>query len=110
MHGDDHALGLGIFQHGVEFRAEKSGYFIGKVIDIKKTVTPLAGNDVYLTIDRDLQVATYNILEQFLAGVLVSKIINVKEYEPDEHTKASNFMIAIGDVYYQLFNNSIIDI
>lgn len=83
---------------------------LGKVIDIKKTVTPLAGNDVYLTIDRDLQVATYNILEQFLAGVLVSKIINVKEYEPDEHTKASNFMIAIGDVYYQLFNNNVIDI
>ena len=83
---------------------------LGKVIDIKKTVTPLAGNDVYLTIDRDLQVATYNILEQFLAGVLVSKIINVKEYTPEENTKASNFMIAIGDVYYQLFNNNVIDI
>ena len=82
---------------------------LGKVIDIKKTVTPLAGNDVYLTIDRDLQVATYNILEQFLAGVLVSKIINVMEYKPDDNTKASNFQIAIGDVYFQLFNNNVID-
>lgn len=83
---------------------------LGKVIESKKTVTPLAGNDVYLTIDKDLQIATYNILEQYLAGILVSKIINVKEYKPTETTKASNYMIPITDVLYQLFNNNIIDI
>ena len=83
---------------------------LGKVIESKKTVTPLAGNDVYLTIDRDLQVATYNILEQYLAGILVSKIQNIREYKPTENTKASNFIIPITDVLYQLFNNNIIDI
>jgi len=83
---------------------------LGKVIDIKKTVTPLAGNDVYLTIDSDLQVATYNILEQYLAGILKSKIINQMQYKPDENTKASNYLIAIGEVYYQLFNNNVISI
>lgn len=83
---------------------------LGKVIDIKKTVTPLAGNDVYLTIDSDLQVATYNILEQYLAGILKSKIINQMQYKPDEKTKASNYLIAIGEVYYQLFNNNVINI
>lgn len=83
---------------------------LGKVIDIKKTITPLAGNDVYLTLDSDLQVATYNILEQYLAGILKSKIINQKEYKPTENTKASNFLIPIGDVYYQLFNNNVINI
>lgn len=81
---------------------------LGKVIESKKTVTPLAGNDVYLTIDKDLQIATYNILEQYLAGILVSKIQNIKVYKPDENTKASNFIIPITDVYYQLFNNNII--
>lgn len=83
---------------------------LGKVIDIKKTVTPLAGNDVYLTIDSDLQVATYNILEQYLAGILKSKIVNQMQYKPDENTKASNYLIAIGEVYYQLFNNNVISI
>lgn len=83
---------------------------LGKVIESKKTVMPLAGNDVYLTIDRDLQVATYNILEQYLAGILVSKIQNVREYKPTENTKASNFIIPITDVLFQLFNNNVIDI
>ena len=82
---------------------------LGKVIESKKTVTPLAGNDVYLTIDRDLQVATYNILEQYLAGILVSKIANIKEYKPTETTKASNYIIPITDVLFQLFNNNVID-
>jgi len=83
---------------------------LGKVIETKKTVTPVAGNDVYLTIDKDLQIATYNILEQYLAGILVSKIQNIKEYKPDEDTKQSNFIIPITDVYYQLFNNNIISL
>jgi len=83
---------------------------LGKVIESKKTVFPMAGNDVYLTIDKDLQIATYNILEQHLAGVLVSKIINAKEYKPAENTKSSHYMIAIADVLYQLFNNNVIDI
>jgi len=83
---------------------------LGKVIETKKTVMPIAGNDVYLTIDKDLQIATYNILEQYLAGVLVSKIQNIKEYKPTETTKASNYIIPITDVLFQLFNNNIISI
>jgi len=83
---------------------------LGKVIESTKTVDSIAGNDVYLTIDRDLQVATYNILEQKLAGILVSKIQNVKEFDPPEGMNASKFIIPITDVYYALFNNSVIDI
>ncbi len=83
---------------------------LGKVIESKKLVDPQAGNDVHLTIDRDLQMAVYNILEQKLAGILVSKIQNVKEYNPPEGTSASKYIIPITDVYYSLFNNSIIDL
>lgn len=83
---------------------------LGKVIESKKQVDPIAGNDVYLTIDSDLQVAVYNILEQKLAGILVTKIQNVKEYNPPEGTAASKYIIPITDVYYALFNNSVIDI
>lgn len=83
---------------------------LGKVIESKKLIDPQAGDDVYLTIDRDLQMAVYNILEQKLAGILVSKIQNIKEYNPPEGTAASKYIIPITDVYYALFNNSIIDI
>lgn len=83
---------------------------LGRVIESKKLIDPQAGDDVYLTIDRDLQMAVYNILEQKLAGILVSKIQNVKEYDPPEGTAASKYIIPITDVYFALFNNSVIDI
>jgi len=83
---------------------------LGKIIETKNLVEPVAGNDIYLTIDHDLQVATYNILEQKLAGILVSKIKNVKEYKITENSTASSIIIPIDDVYFALFNNNIIDI
>lgn len=83
---------------------------LGKVIESKNLSEPMAGNDVYLTIDHDLQVATYNIVEQKLAGILISKIINAREYNMPENPSASQIKIPITDVYFALFNNSIIDI
>ena len=70
---------------------------LGKVIESKNLVAPIAGNDVYLTIDHDLQIATYNILEQKLAGILLNKIINVKEYTPPENASAAQMKIPIDD-------------
>ncbi|MBR3608251.1 MAG: penicillin-binding protein [Lachnospiraceae bacterium] len=83
---------------------------MGKVIEVTDRVEPLAGNDLYLTIDADLQKATYDILEQKLAGILVAKIINSKSYVIPEYPSASTLMIPIDDVYFALINNSIIDI
>lgn len=81
---------------------------MGKVIDTISHVDPTAGADVYLSIDADLQKAVYNMLEQKLAGILVSKIINMKEYNNDV-VKSSLMMIPIDDVYYALINNNVID-
>ena len=81
---------------------------MGKVIDTISHVDPKPGNDVYLSIDSDLQKAVYNMLEQKLAGILVSKIINMKEYNNDT-VKSSLMMIPIDDVYYALINNNVID-
>ena len=67
------------------------------------------GHDLYLTIDKDLQIAAYNILEQRLAGVLVSKIQNIKQYVPGAHSSAMSIVIPIYDVYYALIQNHIID-
>ena len=82
----------------------------GQVIETSNYVDSVAGNDVYLTIDKDLTEACYNIIEQSLAGILVSKIQNVKTYTFSETSSSSNIVIPIYDVYYAVFDNNVIDI
>lgn len=83
---------------------------LGKVIEVNSQTDPVAGNNLYLTIDKNLQKAVYNLLEQKIAGILIDKIENIKEYVQPENASASNIKIPIDDVYYALINNSIIDI
>ncbi|MCH4191238.1 MAG: penicillin-binding protein, partial [Butyrivibrio sp.] len=80
---------------------------VGKVIETSDYVDPVAGNDVYLTIDKDLQEAAYDILEERLAGILVSKIRDTKT--APQVKNSSDLTIPIYDVYNALFNNSVID-
>ncbi len=82
---------------------------LGRILDIESEVEPSAGNDVYLTIDYDYQKACYDMLEQYLAGVLESKIVN-RDVVIEASTKADDRYIPIKDVYYALFNNNIINI
>lgn len=80
---------------------------LGKVIEITERTEPTAGNDLYLTIDKELQKAVYNILEQKIAGILVSKLDNTR---PGQARSSAGVRISIYDVYYALINNNIIDI
>lgn len=82
---------------------------MGKVIETSDRKEPAAGNNVYLTIDMKLQKAVYNLLEQKIAGILVSKIRNIKEFTLGENESASKLQIPIYDVYFALFNNGVID-
>lgn len=81
----------------------------GKVMSVlqEESRDAVAGNDVYLTIDKDLQIAAYNILEQKIAGILVTNIKNIKEI--DKNSNEERPPIPIYDVYYALFNNNVID-
>ena len=83
---------------------------MGKVISIEEREEAQAGQDIYLTIDMDLTKAVYNILEQRLAGIVSDKIINAKEYKAAENAGSADIKIPIYDVYYTMFNNSIIDL
>lgn len=96
--------------HGVKGRETVVVDTMGKVISIEERKEARAGMDVYLTIDKELTKAVYNILEQKLAGLLVSKIINRKEYVPAENAGSADIKIPIYDVYFAMFNNSIIDL
>lgn len=82
----------------------------GKVMTILERVEAQSGNDVYLTIDKDLTIAVYNILEQKLAGLLSSKIINTKEYKPGPNSGSADIKIPIYDVYFAVINNNVVDI
>lgn len=84
---------------------------VGKVIGeeniIKETVS---GKDVYLSIDKDLQIAVYHILEQNLAGIISSNLINTKKFDKNHISDTSDIRIPIYDVYIALVNNSIIQL
>ncbi len=76
---------------------------LGKVIKTVKTTKASAGNNVYLTIDADLQKYAYNILERRLAGILLAHLTTAD-------TAGSEKRVPIKDVYYALVDNNIINI
>ena len=84
---------------------------LGKVlkIDDSTRVEPVAGNDVYLTVDSKWQSAIYQILKQRVAGILLSKIEATKTYDYSVNN-AAQIKIPIYDVYNALISNSVIDI
>lgn len=82
---------------------------VGKVIDTEEGQDPQAGNDIHLTLDADLQIAAYNILEEKLAGILLSKIVNSLTFNRTAVNKSNDVRIPIGDVYNAFFSNDIID-
>jgi len=83
---------------------------MGKVLAITERKEAASGSDVYLSIDKDLTEAVYGILEQDLAGLVASKIVNQKEYVARENASSSDIVIPIYDVYFALINNSVIDV
>lgn len=82
---------------------------VGKVIDSEQVKEAKAGNDVYLSIDADLQIAAYNILEEKLAGIILSKMVNRLDYDTSNVKNADAIVIPVGDVYNAFFENKIID-
>lgn len=120
IEGNDYTLSDYVGKTGIEYSQEqylkgikgKETVYVdvlGKVLDSTKIKEEETGNDIYLTIDSDLQIATYNLLEQSIAGILVQKIDNIKEFTMTEKTRQADIKIPIDDVYFQLINNNVID-
>lgn len=81
-----------------------------RVVSVEKKSDPVAGSDLYLTIDSELQKAGYHILEKNIAAILLSRIKNSATAGNTKDTTASDLNIPIYDVYYALINNNIIDV
>jgi len=81
----------------------------GKIIGVVDRKDPVAGNDIYLTIDGNLQKAAYHILEKRIAGILLEHLTPDLDYGTKGES-ASNIKTPIYEVYYALIENNIIDI
>ena len=79
----------------------------GKILETLEEKESKAGADVYLTIKVNDQIANYNLLEQRLAGILGSKIVN-KDVS-NVRLASSKMEISAHDAYYHLIDNNVLD-
>lgn len=83
---------------------------VGKIIEAEATIEPKAGNDVYLTIDKDYQITAYKLLEEKLAGIILRKMSNTLDYTRNPNTANASIIVPVGDIYYAFIGNEIIDV
>lgn len=83
---------------------------LGRTLAVESREEPVAGDDLYLTIDSDLQNAIYQMLEQYIAGIVWANMVPEKEINADWYTSADQVRIPIYDVYYALFENNVLDV
>ncbi len=79
----------------------------GKVLEIISEDESVVGNDVYLTIDHDLTIACYKLLEQEMASIILTYLTSE---DVDEDDDSEYVRISIKDVYFHLFDNNVISI
>lgn len=82
---------------------------MGDVIETVSTVEPTAGNDLYLTIDSELQKNIYQMIEEKLAGIILSRLENTLTYDASSAGDSSDIIIPVGDAYYSFIGNYIVD-
>lgn len=74
---------------------------MGRVLEVIDSSNAIAGNDVILSIDSDLQKYCYDALERELSGILLAHLS-----ESNSKGDEKNILIPINDVYFALFNNN----
>ena len=81
----------------------------GKVLSSKQTKSTSAGKDVYLTIDHDLQIATYKMIEEKLAGIIYGRLVNELSFDRTSVDDSYALKTPVGDVYFAFFDNEVLD-
>lgn len=79
---------------------------MGQVISVEESISSTSGNDVYLTIDSDLQIGVYHLIEQNIASLILEKVVNRHLSAADEE----EWLIPIWKIYFQMINNNVVDI
>lgn len=95
-----------IYLRGLDGKQRVEVDNFGRTMKVLDTQEPAAGKDVYLTIDRKLQIASYNILEKSLADILAKTLtINGGNYKDKDDE-----VTLLRDVFSSLFKNNVISI
>lgn len=81
---------------------------VGNILETQSETESVNGNDIYLSLDKNLQIACYHLLEQRLAAILAEKLVD-GDFEATEDTLAEDFKIPVKDAYFQMINNNILD-
>ena len=90
---------------GINGHREISVDNLGREQNELSFVRPTDGNDVWLTIDSDLQKTVYKILEKNMRDILLSKMTDkVTSFEITEETDGSDILIPAADVYGSLLS------
>ena len=82
---------------------------VGNVMQVLSETQASTGNDIYLTIDRDLQIGIYHLIEQQLAGIVSKALVN-QDVDTSAITDSSKISIPVKDAYYQLINNNVLSL
>ncbi|MDO4318215.1 MAG: penicillin-binding transpeptidase domain-containing protein [Lachnospiraceae bacterium] len=80
----------------------------GQVVSKTVTKEPVSGNNLYLTVDAEMQTACYHILERNIAAILLSKLVPTMDYG-GKGEDASEITIPIYEAYYALIDNHVIN-
>lgn len=80
---------------------------VGSLLEVSDYQESIPGNDLYLSIDHDLQIAAYKALEKEIASIVYSKIANIKTYTTT--SDESDIVIPVYDVYFSFLDNNLID-
>lgn len=83
---------------------------LGTVLSSDSLVEPQAGDDIYLTLDRNLQISAYKILEQYIAGIVWSMMVDAETFNTEYINSTDEIRIPVFDVYYALFENHVLDV
>lgn len=82
---------------------------LGKVLKEDSKVEPQAGNNLYLTINTEYQKAAYQLLEQYIAGIVYTYTYDYKEFD-NSQVSTADIIIPVYDIYYALFENNILSV
>lgn len=84
---------------------------VGRITEVVDETDAVAGNDVYLTIDINLQKEIYEEIEDQIVKILLTYITSGDEkYEYNSSGEVSRINIPIKEVYFSLVNNNLISL
>lgn len=84
---------------------------VGRITEVVEETDAVAGNDVYLTIDINLQKEIYEKIEDQIVQILLTYITSGDEkYQYNSSGEVSRINIPIKEIYFALVNNNLISL